>query len=142
MDTKTYLESRVQNQIEYFNTKSATCKKKHQWLQVISIICSLAVPLLVGYVTQHDWLKYVVGAFGAVVALAESLQALYKFKENWLSYRSTAESLIRERFLFETKAGQYAKATDAYPSFVEQVENILAAENRIWLQHTKTEKKE
>jgi Protein of unknown function (DUF4231) len=142
MDAQTYLKDRVEDQLNYFSAKSATSKKWYYRLQIISIACGIAIPILVGYVTQVDFLKYIVGGLGALVAFTESVQLVYKYKENWINYRGTAEALTRERFLFEANSGPYAAAPDAYKLFVEHIENILSSENRTWMVYSRTEKKE
>jgi hypothetical protein len=104
-------------------------------LQIVAIVFGVLVPVLIGFSEQQPFLKYIAGALGAVVAIIESAQSLYKYKDNWITYRSTSEALIRERFLFNSNAGMYRDA-EAFTRFVEQVEQILSAENRVWLTHT------
>lgn len=135
MDTATYLQDRVQDQIDYYSAKSKLNKQRYQRLQVVSIVCGVLVPVLIGFSNEQPILKYVAGALGAVVAIVEGMQALFKYKDNWIVYRSTSEALVRERFLFQSKAGAYS-GEQAFPRFVEQVEQILTAENRVWLTHT------
>ncbi len=43
---------------------------------------------------------WVAAAIGALVAVIEGAQQLYKFQENWISYRSTCEALRHERYLY------------------------------------------
>ena len=133
MDTNTYLETRVEDQVKYYNLKSAVNKKRFQRLQFTSIVCGIAVPVLIGFSEQVPMFKYAAGGLSALVAIIESAQSLFKHKENWLTYRATAEALIRERFLFLSEAGHYEDKSRAFKLFVEQIESILNTENRIWL---------
>jgi hypothetical protein len=135
MNVETYLRDRVQDQIAYYSSKSRVNKNRYQRLQIVAIVFGVLVPVLIGFSEQQPFLKYIAGALGAVVAIIESAQSLYKYKDNWITYRSTSEALIRERFLFNSNAGMYRDA-EAFTRFVEQVEQILSAENRVWLTHT------
>jgi hypothetical protein len=42
------------------------------------------------------------------VVLLEGVQHLFQLQQNWLLYRSTAEELRRERFLYRSRSGRYA----------------------------------
>jgi hypothetical protein len=61
-------------------------------------------------------------------------QSIWKFQENWLSYRQTAERLIQERYFWETKSGPYAEAEkpDFFQTLVERTEGIISHEVSVW----------
>jgi Protein of unknown function (DUF4231) len=138
MDAQTYLKDRVEDQLRYFNNKSKSAKWWYQKLQLAAIVSGVLVPVFIGFSSQWPDLKYVAAVCGALVAIIESAQSLLKYKENWLTFRATAEALVRERFLFEHGAGVYANQQDKYRLFVEHIEQILSTENRVWLTVTKT----
>ena len=140
MQPNDYIESRIQDQINWYNKKSAFYKQRYQSFQMAAIVCSICVPLLIGFSDQVPFLKYVAGGLGALVAIIEGAQSLYRYKENWLAYRTTTEALIREQLLFETQAGVYADQNLAFKCLVENTENILSTENRVWLVGTQGNK--
>lgn len=47
------------------------------------------------------------GGLAAVIVVLEGVQHLYQFQEHWITYRSTAEALKHERYLYLAKAGPY-----------------------------------
>ena len=59
-----------------------------------------------------------------------ALTQLKKHQENWLLYRSTEESLKREKFLFMNNAGNYSNLTDDVKNktLVESLETILSSQ--------------
>jgi hypothetical protein len=51
---------------------------------------------------------WVTGGLAADIVVLEGVQHLYQFHEQWIAYRSTAEALKRERYLYLASAGPYA----------------------------------
>jgi hypothetical protein len=130
-----YLSQRVDEQIAWYSQKSRWNQVMYKRLRGVEIVCAAAIPLLVGMVDdQVPWLKLAAGVLGVAVAVIAGLLALYKFQENWLQYRSTAESLKQEKFLFLTAAGPYAE-DQSFALLVQRVEYLLSRENRSWAQY-------
>lgn len=76
----------------------------------------------------------VMGALGAAVVILEGLQQLFQWNTTWMLYRSTAEALKRERYLYLAH-GPYGN-TSPGPLLAERVEAILAQENATWRETT------
>ena len=116
-----YLNDRVKDQIDWFNKKSGTCKHWFYRLKVSETILALLIPFLTGYITNElTGLKTLAG-----------LLTLFKYQENWVQYRTTAETLTQERFLFIARTGPY-KGDDRFKLFVERIESMLTKENSHW----------
>ena len=127
-----YLNDRVKDQIDWFNKKSGTCKHWFYRLKVSETILALLIPFLTGYITNElTGLKILVGVIGILVAALAGLLTLFKYQENWVQYRTTAETLTQERFLFIARTGPY-KGDDRFKLFVERVESMLTKENSHW----------
>src|ERR1044071_9584896 len=119
MTEQEYMEQRVANQIEWYDTKSGFNKRWFLRLKIAEIIVALLIPLLTGYITPENLdPKMVVGILGVVVAAAAGIITLCKFQENWIQYRTVAETLKHEKFLFATRSGPY-KDGEAFALFVE-----------------------
>jgi hypothetical protein len=132
MKEEEYLSVRVQDQINWYDSKSAWNKRWFMRLKVIEIFLALFVPFLTGYITSHTpGLKIAVGLIGVLVAAIAGITTLYKLQENWLTYRGVAESLKYEQYLYLTKSGPY-KDTDSFSAFVERIESIISKENTKW----------
>jgi diacylglycerol kinase family enzyme len=76
--------------------------------------------------------SWIPAAMGALIAVIEGAQQLFKFQENWINYRSSCENLRREQYLYLARAGHYAGATDAVALLAESVERILGQETSHW----------
>src|SRR5262245_7683277 len=69
-----YLETRVKDQIDWYDKKSAKNKTKFLTLKVTEIILALFIPFLSGYINDDtNDLKVIVGALGIVVAAIAGL---------------------------------------------------------------------
>lgn len=133
MDEKTYLSSRVDDQINWLGIKAASNQKKYKMLRTTSLFASVLVPLLSGYSEKFGLsVTIVVGVLGAIVAICQGLLALNRYHENWVEYRSTAEALKREKIMYATHTTPYT-AQNSFNLFVENTEKILAGENQKWL---------
>ena len=132
MTTKEYLEKRVDNQISWYSKKSAVLKKRHYTLRVIVILISVILPFLTGIMSDKTpYIKIAIAIGSLIIAFFEGISSLYKYQEQWLNYRHTAESLKREKLLFLTKSGPYEKS-QALPLLATRCEGIMSDENQTW----------
>jgi hypothetical protein len=139
-----YLTNRVSEQITWYDNKSAVNKKIFLSLKISEIMLALMIPFLSGYVNLNDVaVKMTIGILGILVAGIAGLITLIKFQENWIEYRTVAESLKLEKYLFLSKAGPYQQAQDAFPLFVERIESLLSNSTKKWTSYvTKIESKQ
>jgi hypothetical protein len=73
------------------------------------------------------------GALGVIVALLSALDGLLKSQQLWLEYRTTAETLKHQKFLYLTRTEPYDQG-DAFHVLVQNVENIISSQNSRWQQ--------
>lgn len=133
MNIENYLVSRVDDQINWYDKKSASCQKKYKTTQTIEIILAASIPLLSAYSKDCIIIAILVGLLGAAIAVIESLTKLYKWHENWIEYRTTCELLRYQKYLFETKSTPYNTEPESIENlFVRNIENIISSENNKW----------
>ncbi len=138
MTTENYLEERIDNQISWYDKKSSVLKKRHYTVKIIVILISVTLPFLTGIMSDKTpHIKIAIAAGSLIIAFFEGISSLYKYQEQWLTYRNTAESLKREKLLFLTKSGPYEKS-QVLPLLVTRCEGIMSDENQTW-QSTLTE---
>lgn len=140
MDEATYMKERVDDQINWLDRKSGTNQRFYKRLRLIVIILSVTIPFATGYIGNwkdsiDDILKLSIGIAGVLIAAIEGIQSLFKYQDNWVSYRVTAETLKQEKMLYLTKSGIYANNNMNFQSFVTRVEGILSGESQQWLQN-------
>ena len=146
MTEQEYLETRVNDQIDWYDKKSGWNKRQYTRMKVAEMVMALLIPFLTGYISTGPGatpLKVTVGLLGVAVAALTGLLTLYKFQENWIQYRSVSELLKQEKYLYVTKAGPY-KESNSLPTFVERFESYLSKENTQWASYfsAKDDKKE
>ena len=131
MNEEEYLKNRLDDQINWYDRKSAKNQTYFKLFQLILIISAAAIPLLSGYIEKELSLPYIIGALGFLVAIITALQGLYKFQENWTAYRTTCESLRHEKYLYLTKTNPY-HGKNSFNMLVQRVEMLISKENSSW----------
>lgn len=134
MSPAEYLEKRVDDQINWYNSRSGTNKRMYERIQIVVIASGVLIPLFIGYSETEGWekLKYLAGALGALVAYLEGLKTIKKYRENWTAYRMTAEALLREKMLFLNRVGSDGNSTYDFKQFVANCEQIMSGEQANW----------
>lgn len=144
MKEQDYLDLRLEDQINWYDKKSKFNQKMYKRLVLIEIILSVSIPFFASYINdENPVVKVTIGIIGVSIALIAGVMNLYKFHENWISYRTTSETLKHEKYLYLTKSGIYKEnesQNTPYSSLVQRVESIISKENTNWQQ--KTNKKE
>ncbi|MFQ5596677.1 MAG: DUF4231 domain-containing protein [Nitrospiria bacterium] len=142
MDEEQYIQDRLEDQLNWYDRKSGACQRRYKWLRAIEIVCAALIPFTVGPVLNKSELSAIVaGALGVTVSIVAGLMTLYKYQENWIKYRTTAESLKHEKFLYQTKTEPYDD-TEPFPLLVKRVESLISKENTEWAGNMATQKKE
>lgn len=119
---------RLEDQIQWYDGKSNRSQKAFKRLKICTIVAAALIPALAGV----PYLHWVTAASGVFIVLVEGLQQLYQFQANWISYRSTCESLKHEKYLYLAKAGMYATANDPHALLAERIESLVSQEHAKW----------
>lgn len=131
MQTEDYLQNRVDDQITWMEKKSAENQNRYKQIKVTEIVTAAAIPFLAGLQNDNKNIGIVIGVLGVLLVVLSGFQQLYKYHENWITYRTTVELLQREKILFQTATGPYSQP-DAFVTFVQNFETILSSENKVW----------
>ncbi len=138
MDTKEYIDDRLDDQIEWYSKKSSWNQKMYKRLQMAEIIIAALIPVLAAYTKLHWTIPAIISIFGASIVIIEAITKLYKFHENWLQYRTTSEILKHEKYLFLTSSYPYNEKS--LQLLVERIESIISSENVNWSQLNNSKK--
>ena len=125
-----YLKERYEPEVSWYDNTSAQNKRYYQWLQWTVIIISASVPALIVSIPAWKWITVILSI---VLAIATTALKTFKFQENWVNYRTIAESLKKEKHYYDAEAGEYATARDKRQLFVEIVEALISRENTLWM---------
>lgn len=134
MDEEAYLRERLENQIKWYSAKSKSAQNWYKWLKYLDNLLALLIVPCSYYSDMCWWFKYAGVAAGIIIAFTNFLQSINKYHENWIQYRSTAEILKHEKFLYLTNSGGYKDSPTAFNDLVERCESIISSENVDWAQ--------
>src|ERR1700730_10304994 len=124
LDTPDPTLARLDNQLNWYDGKSAFSKRWYIRLRVASLFAAAAVPI-----TSTLGHSAVTSVLGALIVIVEGVQQLNGFHENWMRYRSTAESLKHEKYLHAALAGPYHSSDDPKRLLAERVEELVSTEH-------------
>ena len=140
---KAYLSDRYDDQIKWYDGKSRDNQKKYKAAQFVVIILSASTPVLIEFSGPGSFveLTHLATVTSVVVAILTTLLKTFKYQENWLTYRTTCETLKKEKYYFDFDLGEYASSNNKQALFVERVESLISRENTTWISSQKTETK-
>ncbi len=127
--------ARLDEQIRWYSRKSSASLWWFRVLKVIELVAAAMIPFLVVQ-PSSDLVPspaILAGLLGVLVVVLESLQGLFQFQSNWISYRSTCEELKREKYLWVSGAGPYADIENPDRLLAERIESVISTEHARWV---------
>lgn len=121
--------SRLEDQISWYDVKSQANQRRFKWLKAAQMISAGAVPVVAAFGTP----AVVAAMLGALVVLIEGFLQLNQYQQNWINYRSTAEALKHEKYLYLAHAGPYGAAVDDRALLAERIEGLVSQEHAKWI---------
>jgi Protein of unknown function (DUF4231) len=118
---------RLEDQISFYERKSGDNQRRYKLLKLFELAVAASLPVVAG-VGSPTW---AIGTLAAIVVVLEGAQHLYQLQEHWIIYRSTAEALKHERYLYLAKAGPYS-GPDAHDQLAERIEGLISQEHAKW----------
>ncbi len=143
-----YLKERHEDQLDWYDSRSARNKRIYYWVQSIVIGLAAITPAFAGTglakTGEHVWAIWLTMVCSILVAIGTTLLKTFKYQENWLNYRTTAETLKKEKVLYDTETGDYLglDVVNRRALFVERVEAVISRENTLWLTTQRKKDKE
>jgi len=128
---------RLEEQLRWYDARSSTNKVWHKSLRVIQLILAAFIPVVA--LADEWWSKWVTAIAGGSIAVLEGIQQLNQFGVLWIEYRSTAERLKHEKFLFLAQSGHYRNLdpTEALRMLAERIEENVSQEHARWTSRSK-----
>jgi Protein of unknown function (DUF4231) len=120
---------RLEDQIAWYDRKSAQCQQRFKWLKALELAAAAAIPVVAAF----DVPVYVAGILGAVVVVTEGVLHVNQYHQNWITYRSTAESLKHEKYLFLARADVYSGSKRPLRLLAERIEGLISQEHARWV---------
>ena len=120
---------RLEDQIRWYDDKSSFNHRRFKWIKGTQLLAAAAIPV----VATLDLAAAFAAALGALVVVLEGFQQLNQYQQNWSSFRSTAEALKHEKYLYLASAGPYRHAKRAVPLLADRIEGLISQEHAKWV---------
>jgi hypothetical protein len=119
---------RLDDQLSWYDNKSMENQIWYKRLKIAEIIAAAIIPFAAGF----DGFGILTGILGVLIVIFIGIQSLNQYHDNWISYRSTAEQLKHEKYLWLSKAGPYKDAKNPEVMLAERVESLISKEHAKW----------
>ena len=126
-----YVKERYEDQINWYSKQSSRNKKLYNRFQWSAIVLSAAIPVLV--VTLEGPCKWITVVLSIFLTITTAGLKTFKFQENWINYRTTAETLKKEKHYYHAGISEYARVNNKEQLFIERVERLISRENTLWI---------
>ncbi|HTT25327.1 MAG TPA: DUF4231 domain-containing protein [Candidatus Sulfotelmatobacter sp.] len=121
---------RLEDQIGWYDRKSMSNQRTFKRIKIIEIGAAALIPFISAlHFQQSTWIT---GGLGVLITVLEGLLHLNQYEQNWITYRSTCESLKHEKYVYLAKAGPYAGSPYPYALLADRVESIVSQEHAKW----------
>ena len=143
-----FLKLRWLDQVLWMESKAGQAQRFYYRLRLVTIVGAVIVPALVALNTLDGTAgraaQIATWVVSLVVAISAAVEGFFQFGQRWRNYRSTAERLKIEGWLFLQFAGPYASANgshaDAFRTFATRVEDVIQKEVDAYITEVATEK--
>lgn len=134
MQANEYIKNRLDDQINWYDKKSATQKKWYYLSKLITLICTASIPVISVAFRHQSFTVVITASIAAIATVTEGILTLTKWHEKWIAYRSNAEALKHEKFSYLTSSGPYSDMSEEerLHTLVDRTENIISNENTNW----------
>ena len=143
MDVNAYIAERLDDQIGWYDRRSASNQKWYKALRTTQLLAAALIPFLTGYLAlEIPTTKFLVGLLGVGIAVITGMLDLYRFQQHWIEYRTTCEALKKEKYLFVTDSEPYTGDLAAkFRRLVQRSETLISKENSDWAQYVRPPKR-
>jgi hypothetical protein len=129
-DFEDYRTTRYEPQLAWYDAKANNSKGMYLLFQTGVIVLSAVVPVLIAALPAEHAVTI---SLSVLLAIGTACLKAFKFQENWINFRSTAEALKREWRFYVARLGDYEEAERRESLFVERVEALISNEHVVWM---------
>jgi len=122
---------RLEDQIAWYDHRSRKNQRIYKSIKIVEIFAAAMIPLLAPIEVRE--VRWVTAGLGVAITILEGLLQLNQYQQNWISYRSTCESLKHEKYIFLAHASPYANSQDPRALLAERVESLVSQEHAKWV---------
>ena len=139
MDADSYIAERLDDQIGWYDRKSLSNQHWYKGVRALQFVAAALIPFLTAYLPpDRSTTQLAVGLLGVTIAVATAALELCRCQEHWIQYRTTCESLKKEKILFLTESEPYSGDAAANSRLlVHRAETLISKENSNWAEHVR-----
>lgn len=127
-----YITDRLDPQIEWYEKKATYNQRCYKYVSTTEILLLLGIIPAALFIQDETTVRSITILASAIASIFFTIQKLFKFQENWVNYRQTAELLKSEKSLALAHAGIYTNTDNIYPLLAERAEAIMTKEHNNW----------
>ena len=121
---------RLEDQIVWYDRKSMSNQRYFKRIKIVEITAAALIPFLSAF--SFSQMMWVTGGLGVLITVLEGMLHLNQYQQNWITYRSTCESLKHEKYVYLGKASPYASAANPHALLAERIESLVSQEHAKW----------
>ena len=131
-----YFAEDLEGQQQWYDSRARSYKIRSELLALGVITLGAGIPFIQVFGTAK-WVATISGAIGSLIAILAGWQRIARYGETWVVYRTASEKMKHERRLYAHGAGRYKQlsSTEAFSLFVEELEAIIAEEQKLFRQY-------
>ncbi|MHB1266815.1 MAG: DUF4231 domain-containing protein [Acidithiobacillus ferriphilus] len=128
---------RLEDQLKWYDDKSLHSQHWYKRMKLAQVALAMLIPVM--SLLPADLAKWAAAVSGIAIALLEAVQQMNQYSTLWVTYRSTAERLKHEKFLFLSTAGPYRGLAEPERliQLAERVEEHVSTEHANWFNETR-----
>ena len=130
-----FVKNRYCKAIEWYDKKSVSYKKYYVVFQAFLLVFASTTPVLIAIdfsTTDFSDLKWMAVITAVIVAITSSSLRIFKFHDNWTTYRSICETLKKEIHFYKADIEEYMNCDNKESLFVSRVESLISKEHNLW----------
>lgn len=125
----------VREKHDWYDRNAKRTMRIYHHLRTISLGATGLVPIF-ALLDWGMWSKITAALLGAIAAFAQGYESLHQYREHYLTWRSTAQQLEHEQYLYTVQVADYAPGAsqkDPIVLLAERTATITSQENQQWL---------
>lgn len=133
MDAERFATERYEDQRRWYSDKATHYKQIAHRVSVAIVVMSVLLPVTTSSL-PCDWsYRWISVVLSLGIGLATGLAGIFRWRELWITYRATEESLKREHSFYVARVKEYGETEQPVQLFVERMEEILSGEHLKWV---------
>ena len=121
---------RLEDQIGWYDRKSMASQRAFKRIKTVEIFAAAVIPFLAALKFPASGM--ITAGLGVLITVLEGMLHLNQYQQNWITYRSTCESLKHEKYTYLGKASPYANVPDPHALLAERIESLVSQEHAKW----------